>query len=389
MKNFIFIFLGLCAILNAYGQPAPQKKLYIVDSIHFLNESEVLSQLQPAEIADTTTSRNNNKMLMPDGKRPDMIIYVFTKEYRHRPDSLKRIPGMKRMSKKENVLYLAGEPYTGRYIDYYTNGKIQAEGNLLHGKQHDECIVYYPNGKRKTVASYDWGLRHGYWKEYYKTGTLAMEGEFSHGRLISIKQYFLNGQLKQEKKRKAHTSYDTMLVYFSTGKINIQRVSKTGQFYPGDKEIELGEDSFWFYYYLRENDLKKANKYFYRIWKTDSSSLETHYDEGILMMHEFRYEEAIAHFNRVLEIEPLMQEALVNRAIARIKKYKHAAKRNSGIAKEYEVLVDADLIYMPDYEKVKLCRDLQLVEAMDLSVNYRHKLIHESILGYCRKMADQ
>jgi hypothetical protein len=55
----------------------------------------------------------------------DGLVYVFTKEYRQRPDSIKRIPTLKQLEMVGGVWTRNGAPYHGPYIDYYNSGRIQ------------------------------------------------------------------------------------------------------------------------------------------------------------------------------------------------------------------------------------------------------------------------
>ena len=380
----IFAYLHICISVSA--QSSARLKLYIVDSIHFLNATEVFHRIDKDDIADSFVIATSGYLKLPAGKTADTVVCLFTKAYRQRPDSLKKFPSLLQMTNKGGTMYLGREPYNGIFFDYYVNGNIQRQGSLMDGKIHGECIVYYPNSTLKTISNYDWGIRHGLWEEYYRTGAMAMAGEFSYGRLISSRSFFLNGQLKHELRRKNKTAYDTLIVFYSTGKIKAQQVSKKGNIYPNNKEMKLEEDSYLFYQTLAEGDLKKANKYFYRIWKADSGSLETHFQEAVLMMKEYRFDEAISHFNRVLEIEPFLQLALENRALARMKKYRYPEKWNNG-KDDKDFLVYQDLSLLPEEEKLKVCSDLQLAEKLDLSLSYRHPVIPRSIIEYCRRNA--
>ena len=147
----------------------------------------------------------------------------------------------------------------------------------------------------------------------------------------------------------------------------------------------MTNNSAWFYRYLNDGDLKQANKYFYKIWQIDSASIDTHFEEGVLMMHEFRFEEAILHFDRVLDIEPLMPEALEQRALARLKKYKYPDKRMLRKEQIKDVVVVDDIMLVPEHERTKVCRDLLRANEIDPSVNFNNRVMQESVLRYCTK----
>ncbi len=319
-------------------------------------------------------------------EKVDGLAYIFTKEYRKRPDSLKQIPSLKQMILKDQLWMLNESPYTGRYIDFYNNGKIQNEGTLENGKINGQLTVYYKTGIKKSITNYKDGIRDGLWIDYYSNGTLLRRDEYVNGKANGKgKSYFINGQLMHELRPKSGTDYDTSVSYYSTGKLREMAITKTGEFHPDKKQNDLNYHNTMFYQHIRTGDLKAANKDFYQIWLADSTNIDSYFKEGLLLSYEFRFDEAIAQFDKALTIEPLMKETLEHRALTRVKKYKFQNNKIP-VKDRYNIgLTLADLFQMPKDEQAKVCTDILLADAVDPGVNYNNKMIPEAFLNHCRK----
>ena len=53
-------------------------------------------------------------------------------------------------------------------INKYPNGKKEAEGKYINGKEHGKWTFWYQNGNLKQVANYNVGRLHGVVSYYYK-----------------------------------------------------------------------------------------------------------------------------------------------------------------------------------------------------------------------------
>ncbi|HTE10700.1 MAG TPA: hypothetical protein VK645_07010 [Chitinophagaceae bacterium] len=385
-KIILFAFGFLSIYIASSGQAQNNKMLFIIDSIPLLNDPEDWNQILQEDIADYTVITHKDSLKLLGWEQMDGITYLFTKEYRNRPDSIKKIPGLKQMVMKNDAWHLNDSPYSGRYIDYYMNGRIQNEGTLLDGKLDGELRVYFKNGIKKSVTNYKDGIRNGLWLDYYKNGVLMQMNEFVKGkRNRTGETYFINGQVKQELRLKNDTRYDTSFIYYSTGKVKQMKITGTGEFHPDKKEANQNYHTTMFYEYLRTRNLKEANKHFYQIWMMDSTSTDTWFEEGLLLASEFRFDDAIAQFDKVLAIEPLMREALEQRGIARLKKYKIMHEKAFLKDRKDVTLSLEDIIPIPDDEQAKICNDLHKADEMDPGVYYGKKPVPESILTYCGK----
>jgi hypothetical protein len=384
MKSPLFFIFCFFTGITSFSQASKNKILYVIDSIPLLNDPEPWNTILEEDIADYSVVTNRDSLKMLGWEKMDGIVYIFTKEYRKRPDSVKRIPSLKQMILKDQAWTLNGSVYTGRYIDYYNNGKKEDEGTLLNGKTDGELTVYYTSGIKKSITHYKDGIRNGVWIDYYKNGALMRREDFVNGKSSGRgKIYFINGQIKQELKQRNASGYDTSVTYYSTGKVRRILVGKKGHFYPDKKQRELNYYNTMFFEHLREKDIKAANKDFYKIWMNDSTNIDAMFKHGVLFAYEFRFDRAIAEFDKALSIEPLMRESLEQRGLARIKRYKYQREKIPLDRKNISLVLE-DLTQMPEEEQAKVCADLLLADDLDTN-HYNYKAVPEIILNYCKE----
>ncbi len=385
IKISIFLLAFLSISATSIGQIPNEKILFVIDSIPILNDSEEWNPIDPEDIADIAVIKNKDSLKLLRPEELDGIIYIFTKAYRNRPDSLKSIPSLKQMVVKNEIWNLNDIPYSGIYIDYYNSGKIQNKGTLVNGKLNGELTVYFKNGNKKSVSNYKDGILYGVGSEYYPNGVLMNSRIYANGKIIENgTKYFVTGQIESEIKPKKVTQYDTVFSYYSTGKVKQMKLIKNGWHVLDKKTNDVNTYTTYFFQSVHSGKLKEANKYFYSIWKIDSTSSDTRYKEGLLLMKEFRFDAAIEAFDKALKQEPLMRESLVHRAIARIRKYKYAnAKHLPGENKEIPLTLE-DIISIPQDEQTKICTDLRQAVYVDFSEWYVPKMVVPAILKYCQ-----
>jgi antitoxin component YwqK of YwqJK toxin-antitoxin module len=378
MKKIALLFTGFFCVINLLAQPLG-KVLFVIDSIPQLTDPEPWNQIFQDDISDISIIKNKDSLRMLGWHDLDAITYIFTKEYRNRPDSIKKIPSLNKMVMKNGAWYLHDVIYSGKYIDYYNNGKIQNEGVLLHGKLNGKLIVYFKNGNKKSVTDYKDGTIHGTWTFFYKNGMLMEKREYVEGRMKSSTMYFINGQPRQEVKD------NKQILYFSTGKINMILDAKAGTYPRTRRDESIGYYTGMYYQSLSAGDFKAANKNFYQLWLLDSTNIETYYKEGFLLLRESRFDDAIDEFDRALAKEPMMREALTYRAIARIKKYKCSRlKLYPKDSKDISLAVE-DLFTIPGDDLAKICQDLQLADDLDQTDLLVKQQVPEQMINFCRK----
>src|SRR5215471_970700 len=168
MNKVILLVAGLLLIrFYSFGQAANEKILFVVDSIPVIEDPKEGDDIQPDDIAVITVIKNKDTLNRLGYGQFDGVTYIFTKEYRNRPDSLRQILSTKQMKRVNGAWLFNGQPYSGRFIDYYYSGRRQGDGTLINGKLNGFRAMYYQNGKLDVERYYKDGLENGLDKEYY------------------------------------------------------------------------------------------------------------------------------------------------------------------------------------------------------------------------------
>ena len=74
------------------------------------------------------------------------------------------------------------EPYTGKAVELYENGKVSLEGEFLNGKAHGEETWWYENEQRNSLVTFLEGVRHGPHLVWYESGQLQIDVCYTHGK---------------------------------------------------------------------------------------------------------------------------------------------------------------------------------------------------------------
>lgn len=355
--------------------------MFVVDSIPVIDDPEEGNEIVQTDVADITVIKNKDTLNRLGYGQFDGVTFIFTKEYRNRPDSLKQIPSSKQMERKNGVFLFQNTPYNGRFIDYYYSGRKQGEGIFINGRVNGHRKMYYQNGKVSVEREYKDGIENGFEIEYYEDGSLKQKGEFVNGKENGIwDMYFPNGQLKQRSNFMNGVMDGETTVYYSTGKILAVEITKNGKTTP-DKRLEKinqamqkGHES------NKEGDSKSAIKNYSKAIELDSTYAEAYFSRGTIKLNDFQFEEAIADFDKALNYEPFMKYALTNRAFARIRKYQFANSRTISKNNDITVLASKDKVTIPADEQEKICNDLQ----MAVFLGDESKMIKEALSDYCQ-----
>lgn len=104
--------------------------------------------------------------------------------------------------------YENGNSQSLRYIDknkdrnlvvdeWYENGNMKSDGEVVNGKFEGIVKLFYPNGKLKSEGYYKNNLRNGVFKAYYESGKLKGVQTIKNEVLNdTAKEWYENGQLK-------------------------------------------------------------------------------------------------------------------------------------------------------------------------------------------------
>ena len=361
MKNKILILLLTFSSIVSFGQN--EKILYVVDSIPVIKEpKEGFGTLTKNEIDNVVVVKDKKVIESSGYKNLDRIIYVFTKEYVKRPDSIKAIPTTKLMTKKNETWYLKNisTPYSGKFIDYYLTGKKQGEGILFNGKLKGKRLLYYINGNTSDEIEYENGISNGLEKRFYEDGTLMQKGSFKNGKEIGIwKMYHPNEQLKQRTTFNENGKMDGESVsYYSTGKDKGKNIYQNGVYQKdktNDKIFKLYNQAQSYY---KQGNFKSAIKKYTKCIELNEDWADGYFARATAKLNNFQFDEAIKDFDKTLEIEPYFTNAYSNRAFAILRKYELGNGRTLSKTKDIQIIASKET-EIPESELTKICADLK------------------------------
>jgi len=385
MKKRILIILLTLVSFIGQSQNSNENILYIVDGIPIIEDPDKDDdELTENDIELLTVITNKSEIKKYTDLEVDKVINITTKLYTKRSEDIKSIPSTKQMQKKNGMWYLNNfkKPYSGKFIDYYSTGKIRGEGTFFNGKLKGIRKMYYSNGNLSLERNYDNGISHGIEKEFYKNGVLEQQGEFKNGKEVGIwEMYYPNEQLKQRAKFNDNGKMEgEVIAYYSTGKIKGISNYKNGK-YIKDKVINK-----IFNYYNQSQELYKQGNYKSSIKKlTKAIELDTawaqgYFARGTMKLNDFQFDEAIIDFNKTLEIEPYYTNAYSNRAFAIMRKHQISNGRTISKSKYVQVIASKET-EIPENELVKICEDLNKA----VSLGDENQMVLEALEKHCRK----
>jgi len=382
MKKKLLILLLITGYSFAQGQN--EKALFVVDSIPIIDEPKEGNALTQDEINNVVTITKRQTLDSLGYNQIDKVIYVFTKEYVNRPDSLKSIPSTGIMIRKQGAWYLPNNanPYSGRFIDYYMSGKKQGEGFLFNGRLKGNRKMYYQNGNISADLEYDNGISNGFEKSFYEDGKLKEEGVTKKQKKIGLwKSYYPNGQIK----KLTHHNDNSLLhgetvSYYSNGKIKSSFKYENGK-YIKDKNFE----KFYKLYndgqkYFKLGNFKSAIKKYTKCIELNPTSDDAYFARGTAKLENFEFDEARKDFDKTLEIEPFFTNAYANRAFTIIRKYEFANSRDIKGFKGVKIM-SAKKTTIPKNEKVMVCKDLNKA----VSLGDKIIMVMDALKDHCEK----
>ncbi len=378
-KIFFIVFALMLLSLHSVGQ-AQENIIYIVDSIPIIDEPEEGNEIVETDIADITVVKNKDSLKLFGYEKFDGAIFIFTKEYRKRPEDLKLIPSTNQMEKKNGVWYFRGSVYSGKFIDYYYSGRKQGEGTFENGKVEGLRTMYHQNGQLSMERTYSGGIENGLEKEYYEDGTLQQKGAFVNGKEEGIwEMYFPNGQVKQRSNFKDGNMEGETTVYYSTGRILAVEVTKNGKTTPDKRLEKVNQAMNKGHASNKEGDYKSAIKNYSKAIELDSGYAEAYFARGTVKLNEFQFDEAILDFDQALKFEPYFEMALSNRAFARIRKYQFGSSRKLSESNGVTVMASKDNPGIPENELTIICNDLKQA----IFLGDRGKMIMDAVKEFC------
>lgn len=318
MSKITTIFILIFIInISSFGQSLGDRVAFVVDSISVVNDPAEGDEILQTDISDIVIINNKDSLNFLGYKKFDRVTFIFTKEYRGRPEDIKKIPSTKQMERKNGVWFLNNSPFNGRFIDYYYSGRKQGEGTLRDGIVNGPRKIYYQNGKVSMERYYKDGIRDSLEIEYYEDGSLKQKGLFVGGKEEGIwEAYFSNGQVRMRNIYKSGALFDTATKYYSTGKIKEKALIKDGKVIADPITLKINLLLSKSNESNKLGDTNSAINFCSKIIRLDSTYSDAYFLRGIIKLNNLRFDEAIADFDKALNFEPLMGVAMVNRAFA-------------------------------------------------------------------------
>lgn len=380
-RNIIYLIGFLLLGIASFGQNNSENVVYIVDKITVLEDPERGDEVNENHIADINVIKDKDSLKNLGFEKFDGAIFIYTKEYRKRPEELKQIPSTKQMERKNGIWYYKNEIYSGKFKDYYYSGKIQGEGILKNGKIEGLRKMYYQNGNLSLERNYINSLPDGLDKEYYENGVLKQKGEFVAGKEEGEwESYFPNGQVKLHSNYKNGGINGTVIKYYSSGKIKEKVFIQNGKVTLDTSLEKIAQLIKKSQESNKNGDYKSAIKYCNKVLEMDNEYADAYFSRGTMKLNNMEFDEAIADFDKALTIEPFMEFALANRAFARIRKHEFSGDRQLLKNSEVTVLASKKKTEMSVVEKEKICSDLQQA----IFLGDKAEMVLEAIEQYCK-----
>jgi antitoxin component YwqK of YwqJK toxin-antitoxin module len=358
--------LFCCLLISFYssftfGQAEQERILYVIDSIPVMKTQENDEELSNQEIdqLEVVTDLLKIKARGYEGK-VDKIIYITTKASLLRSPEEKLIPSTKSMIKKQDGRWYfkqADTPYTGKFIDYFMNGKKQGEGMLENGKVNGVRTVYYPNGQKRFFYTYKKGITSG-------------ESE----------EYFINGQLKQKGSFIDKKESGLWQVYYSTGKLKRQSTFVNHKQDPPKEEMKFFNLFQKGQTLMKEGSYESAIERFDEAIKINSAYADLYFYRGTAKLNNFDFDNALIDFNKAIELEPLYMEAISNRAFTRLRKFQFGEGRILNKTSQVTVMAVRDKVPIPKDDLNKICEDLNRSYAL----GDHQPMVIDAINNYCK-----
>ncbi|QBN17536.1 hypothetical protein E1750_01555 [Flavobacterium nackdongense] len=382
MKRNIIFKLGFLLLgLASFGQNNSENVVYIVDKITILEDPERGNEVAENDIADMNVIKNKDSLKNLGFEKFDGAIFIYTKEYRKRPEEIKQIPSSKQMERKNGIWYYNNDIYSGKFIDYYYSGKIQGEGILKNGKIEGLRKMYFQNGNISLERHYTDAIPNGLEKEYFEDGTLKQKGELINGKEDGIwETYFPNGQIKLQSNYKVGNAIDFITKFYSNGKIKEKVTIKDGKVIADTSLEKIAQLMKKSNESNQNGDRKLAIKYCDKVLELDSEYADAYFSRGTLKLNAMQFDEAIIDFDKALTIEPFMEFALANRAFARIRKHEFDGDRELLKNSEITVLASIKKTEISETEKEKICSDLKKA----IFLGDKAEMVLEAEEQYCK-----
>lgn len=207
-------------------------------------------------------------------------------------------------------------PYTGLFIEYFKNGKVEGTGEFKEGLVHGLRTIYYKNGNKSLERIYRNGINDGKSIEYYPNGKVKQEANFKNGKEDGIfKVFYENGQIQVILTFSNGVQQGDYFEYTPDGKLKVQYYFVNGNASYSPEFIELTEQAFEF---SRQFNNEKAIELYDKAIELNPTVAQTYFSRGVCKQNDFNFEEAIKDYDKAIELDPEYMEAYTNRGYAKI-----------------------------------------------------------------------
>lgn len=316
MKLNLLTLLPLALLLlcsaTLHAQSPGSKTLFYIDSLPVTEDLDADDNtLLSSDIAVYRKITSKDTIAQLGIKDMDTVVFILTRAYQQRPDSLKRIPSLKKLLLKNERFYLdtTQAPYDGPFVEYYLNGTKKTFGNMVKGQIEGYANIYYPDGSLMESHYYQHNKEDGMREEYYPNGVIRRRGRFKEGFMEGYwQEWYSTGKLKRE-------------VYYLHSTPHFP--DEENAFY--DALNEAAND-------IRQQQYRPALQLLGDLKKAAPGYQEIYYYTGDALLQQKKYEKAIEAFNQALELEPLDAASHIKRAQANIALLEEAARKNKTLA---------------------------------------------------------
>ena len=139
-------------------------------------------------------------------------------------NATKKLPGYTADQVVEQGYYKDGKK-TGKWVNYYPNGKMQHELIYINNKPDGQAIFYYPSGKIKEQGLWRNNRWVGDYKFYYENGKLRNDWQYNEtGKRTGVQKYYHeNGQLMIEGAWENGKESGKIVEYYEDGSVKSER----------------------------------------------------------------------------------------------------------------------------------------------------------------------
>jgi len=343
-KKITFIFFILF-ISNTYIK-AQSRILYVIDSVPYYDDIFYIDYsernkafLYEDEIANSkiiTDSIEIKKL----GYHSDTVIFILTKELLKRPNEYKMIQNIKKLKFYGTLLYNPdfSAPYTGSFIEYYINGKVERTGFIKAGVIEGKVKKYDGRGRLFVESEYKGGVEALPYTEFWPNGNVLTKCEEDQSLLVKCSTYTSTGKLMME-----FTIDDDNTIHYSK---SLKKELKGLKQLVTKKHFKKNENYNQF--------LKDYNK----STLLNPKSFETYSFLGTMFLYYGELENAIHMLDTAISLEPSHYNSRICRLYCLIFKYEFNNFQTINNAKTFDIK-NLELIEKDPIDLLKICQDIE------------------------------